>query len=458
MASRDKVWIDELGVYVTIPTAELGVPTIDSTTGALVNPLTGAPVPNNMQATEPKTVTPSGPYSAAATGSQTAPGTIGTLTASPTLAEVLARQMRVDFAAGTRAFRVDTNNVYSAKACGPLYVSVHAADDVAAAGDFQVYDPTAVTRIQPGQEAWFAVGPDDPDIAYAHFVHELAGGAGYTDVKTTVQGYDQAISNALVLDSQSDLLSQLTQKYIYVPMHETAGSTQASVQSNISAAPALVTINGTTTNIFATRGQITPSGDNYATLPGTSNGLGPYTALGPLIGVGVLLVMFQLYITTAQSTGLQYAMSRDIGASTGGWGLAFGADRKLYFRYRGNGEASQEIVSTALSTGTWHSIVAYYDCVNGVLVPYIDGSPMTTLTFTNLNNAPTPPNGNALNLMRLSGTATSYMGLNSGVSAAAEFCTVQAQFDLSPYIADIAFEFVPGSRKLPLRAMLRAGL
>lgn len=42
MASRDKVWIDELGVYVTIPTAELGVPTIDPTTGVLVNPLIGA--------------------------------------------------------------------------------------------------------------------------------------------------------------------------------------------------------------------------------------------------------------------------------------------------------------------------------------------------------------------------------------------------------------------------------
>lgn len=39
MASRDKVWIDELGVYVTIPTAEAGILTVDPVTGLPVNPL-----------------------------------------------------------------------------------------------------------------------------------------------------------------------------------------------------------------------------------------------------------------------------------------------------------------------------------------------------------------------------------------------------------------------------------
>lgn len=38
MASRDKVWIDELGQYLTIPTAEAGILTVDPTTGLPVNP------------------------------------------------------------------------------------------------------------------------------------------------------------------------------------------------------------------------------------------------------------------------------------------------------------------------------------------------------------------------------------------------------------------------------------
>lgn len=428
--------------------------------GALVNPATGDPVPNNMQATEPKSVTPSGPYAAGATGSQTAPGTIGTLTASPTLAEILARQLRVDFGPDTRAISVDLTDWYAAKAAGALLVSVHAPDEVAAAGDFLTRDPRYIHRVQPGREAWFGVGPDDPDIAYAHIVHEYATGSGYTDISTVVRGYDQAVSNALIMDSQSDLLSQLTQKYIYVPMHDIAGSTAVSVQSNISGANLTETLNGTTTNVFSTRGQATPVGDNYVTVTGASNALSPYTALGNLKNLGGLLIMLQFKITTSQSSGVQSMVSRNILNSAGGFDLAYDATRKPYVRYRANGGSIQETAYPAVSASEWHALVVYYDCVAGIVVPYLDGTALQNITMTGgVNLAPTPPTGNVLNLLRQSGgAANNYMGNNSGVIGLSEVMTIHCEFDLAPFIADIASEFIPGIHKPPLRALLRAGV
>lgn len=327
-------------------------PTIDPTTGALVNPLTGGGIPRAMDPTSLIPQSPAGPYTVAATATQ-ASGIVGTMDATPTQAEVLARQVVVTpDEANCRAVLIAYDDAAPAtnKDAGPLWVTFNPGDDVQAAERLRTFSSGGQAwRVQPGERRIFGVGPTHDDISSIYLCHEYAaGGGGYTGLSSTIECYGEALATQLTLELASQMTANISDPYFYLPLHEASGSTAAGY---LNGAAVTLTVDGTSpSSVWGNRGFWTPGTDNRIILTNSAyhDIIRPSTILDNCVWIHHTLIVPSLPIAAGTIVILDVGYYRG-GSTYGGYRILLSSN-SIGFGYDKTGAAPASLFTTGIAS------------------------------------------------------------------------------------------------------------
>lgn len=412
------------------------------TAGATVMPLTDASLT--------LAPTPPGPYTAAASATQ-ASGIIGTMLASPTAVDTLTKFVRVDLPAGTRAVRLNMAPLYAAKAIAAAWLTFDPGDDYEAGSVLAARDPARTFRLLPGEGRAFGVGRADLDLSAVYVVFELGAGSVYTDVSLAIECYQQPVADqiALALDRSATLRSA----HLFMPFHEASGATAA---NSGSFGGATVTINGTTSAIWGTRGSITPVGDNYG-LIGTESK--EFLDLTTLPAGGGIFMSFRATRVTQHSSGLQALFGHSPVDTEGGFEFGVNATGALLLTLKGDGLAASTQAYNTMTLGQEYCYAFWLDRNTAAMYGVRDGG--TTLITKAVSDISKPPrfaSSRNLALLRRSAAspaADTYLGANSGVHRLRELFIARVEADLISQLPAAADLINKSPGRLP-KAALRA--
>lgn len=213
----------------------------------------------------------------------------------------------------------------------------------------------------------------------------------------------------------------------------------------------LLTVEGTTTNIWATNpGWLTPSGDNYT--QDSTQEVHDFFEMSSLTSGG-LLFCFRLQVGSTTATGAEYFMSySDLDQDEGGFAFNFNTAEKVFIGMRDTGGNYANVCSDAsgISIDTEYAYCVYLDCKNLEASLYRDGvegvSDIAAISaaLPTLNKA-----AGFVLLGRSGGTASNKFNQNGSGGILRDLLIVRAESDISASIGAIALDYYNALGDIP---------